>query len=71
MTSHIKIITFRKKNVAYELEIDCEDLNNKVLETVTVIDGPKPEHDLDPEDFESDLDQDDWQRIEEALEQAS
>jgi hypothetical protein len=66
--SHIKIVTFRKKGSAYELEIDTEDPENMVLETVTLIEGPRPEHDIDPTAFEDDLDDDDWVVINEKLE---
>jgi hypothetical protein len=66
--SHIKIVTFHKKGATYELEIDAEDPDNMVLENVTLVDGLKPEQDIDPIMFEDALDDDDWQRINEALE---
>ena len=66
--SHIKTLEFWKKGCTYELELDCEDPNNMVLETVTLIDGPKPEYDIDPTTFEEDLDNDDWGQINNKLE---
>lgn len=64
---HIQVITHRKKGIDYELEIDAEDPENLVLESVTQISGPKPEQDIDPDDFESDLDDDDWIEIDRKL----
>lgn len=70
MMSHIKTVNFWKKSVEYELEIDTEDPDNYVIETVTVVDGSKPEEDIDPEIFQENLDQDDWVAIHELLENA-
>lgn len=70
MRKHWKVIEFELDGSTYELEIDAEDPNNLVLETVTHIDGPKPEQDIDPTDFESGLDDDDWLTIDKLLEEA-
>lgn len=64
--SHMKTCTFRKKGIEYELEIDAEDPENLVIETVTQLSG-KPEFDIDAEIFQEDLDADDWASIREKL----
>ena len=67
--SHIKEVEFRKGPYVYQLEIDTEDNDNLVIESVTAIDGPiKSDTDLDPDEFEDSLTGDDWQRLRELLE---
>lgn len=70
MSKHIKEIEFRKKKVTYALEVDTEDPENLVIESVTIIDGGFPETDTDPEIFMENLDIDDWQVIKQKLEDA-
>ena len=60
MRDHIKTIEFKKGDSTYELELDTEDPLNLVIESITHIDGPKPEEDIDPDIFEESLDADDW-----------
>lgn len=64
---HMKEIEFHQNNKVFILEIDAEDKDNLVIVSVTHIDGEKPEHDVDPETFQEELDIDDWQRIKELL----
>lgn len=63
--SHIKRVNIRKGGRGYELEVDAEDHDNLILQTVTLIDGPRVEleHDVDPTVFEDGLDSDDWREI--------
>jgi hypothetical protein len=66
MSKHIKTISLRKEGREYALEIDAEDQNNLVLESVTLIKALHPrdnEKEIDPTDFEDDLDDDDWAAI--------
>lgn len=71
MASHLKTIEFFRSPYTYEIEIDCEDPNNKVIEQVTIIGGlVKSDTDVDPDQFEQGLDDDDWAKIEELLEAA-
>lgn len=70
MAKHVKEINFQKGRVTYTLEIDTEDPENLVIESVTIIDSPdrnRLEEDIDPEEFADSLDIDDWQQIKEKL----
>lgn len=77
MAKHIKEVEFQKDFNVYMLEIDTEDKDNLVIESVTYIGtesaGEKKifvhggDLDQDPEVFTEELDIDDWQRIKEAL----
>ena len=71
MSKHVKEIELYKKGISYALEIDAEDDDNLVIESVTQISGTKLEHDIDPDIFEDSLDSDDWKTIREKLETTS
>lgn len=76
---HIKSIEYHMRGNTYELEIDAEDPDNLVIETVTLIDGfivssrgdasgsNGGETDIDPEEFQESLDDDNWVDIKEKL----
>lgn len=67
MAQHVKEIEFKKVSAGvettYALEIDAEDPLNLVIESVTHVDGPRPEEDIDPDVFTEALDLDDWVTI--------
>lgn len=67
MMRHIREIEFPFKDCIYALEIDTEDQDNLVIESVTQISGPLIEFDIDPDMFSEALDIDDWQVIKESL----
>jgi len=67
---HIKEIEYPMYGNTYALKIDAEDLENLIIEEVTVIDGRHKrvlESEIDPEDFMSELDEEHWQRIREII----
>lgn len=68
--SHIKEVEFRKNRNTYSLEVDTEDPDNLVIESVTLIDSKNlrdNEREIDPDIFQEELDIDDWQAIKERL----
>lgn len=69
MANHIREVEFTKDGKTYSLEIDTEDSDNLILESVTLISGPKSETDIDPNVFAEDLEDDDWLEIHKALDQ--
>lgn len=67
--SPIKTIELTLNAYTFSLEIDTEDPENLVIESVTAIGGPiKSDTDIDPDEFEDEwMGDDGWIRIKEAL----
>jgi len=67
---HLKEIEFYMHGTTYALTVDAEDMDNLIIEEVTVIDGRHKrvlESEIDPEGFMSELDEEYWQRIRETI----
>jgi hypothetical protein len=64
-TGEVREVEVTIKGVPYILEVDIEDPNNLVIGSATKV---ETDEDVDTEEFMSDLDEDDWTKIEEAVE---
>lgn len=62
----MKTIYLKRKDIEYELEVEV-DGDGFWFNNVTVVSGPKPEHDLDPEAFEESLTVNEWNTISEKM----
>jgi len=69
MANHVAEITIVINAYTFVLEIDIEDKDNLIIESVTAIDGPmKSDTDMDPDDFEEEWMTDEiWDHVREKL----